>query len=214
MGNGGGEGLDTGSSVLAKYSVDGLYYRARIQEIVFKEEDGLEAMYRVIYVDDGNSGVVFGTELVAWDSHIDVFQEQAVSCRLEGAPALWREEGGATWTPEQLEAFQRTMRQGELRVQLRRDPRGGDRDPRKARFEVLVWLAGERLLQILKRQTVFADDLEDWELPMDLPLAELDFSKLKIQPTEPVVLQERRKARSHLDLPSSRNVILVTLFTT
>merc|ERR1719186_1475341 len=146
MGNGGGEGLDTGSSVLAKYSVDGLYYRARIQEIVFKEEDGLEAMYRVIYVDYGNSGVVFGKELVAWDSHLDVLPEQAVSCRLEGAPALWREEGGATWTPEQLEAFQRTMRQGELRVQLRRD-----KDSRKDRFEVLVWLAGERLLQILKR---------------------------------------------------------------
>merc|ERR1719186_2324291 len=55
MGDGGGEGLDTGSSVLAKYSVDGLYYRARFQEIVFKEEDTLESMYGVIYVDYDNS---------------------------------------------------------------------------------------------------------------------------------------------------------------
>merc|ERR1719186_2266123 len=97
MGDSGGEGLDTGSSVLAKYSVDGLDYRARIQEVVFKEEDGLEAMYRVSYVDYANSGVVFGKELVVWDSHLDILSEQAVSCRLEGAPALWREEGGATW---------------------------------------------------------------------------------------------------------------------
>ena len=76
MRDGGGEGLDTGSPVLAKYSVDGLYYRARIQEVMFREVDTLESMYSVVFVDYGNSGVVFGKELVAWDSHLDILPEQ------------------------------------------------------------------------------------------------------------------------------------------
>ena len=45
VGDGGGEGLGTGSPVLARYIADGRYYRARVQQVVVKKNNPRESMY-------------------------------------------------------------------------------------------------------------------------------------------------------------------------
>ena len=101
VGDGGGKELTSGSFVLAKYSGDELYYRARIHEVMKRDCDPRDRMYSISYLDYGNSEVVCGAELMSWNTRMEEMPEYAMACCLEGAPQQWGEPGSEVWTMEQ-----------------------------------------------------------------------------------------------------------------
>ena len=99
VGDGGGEGVQEGSLVLARYHVDKLVYRAKVEKVV-------EGVFSVRYIDYGNKGENLSrSDIYSWDTLLNMIPPQAVSCTLH---QLYRGSDVA-YTEEQLVEFKNYM---------------------------------------------------------------------------------------------------------
>jgi len=180
-------GLEVGSSVLAKFAIDGKFYRARVEEVISKED----CVYHVRYTDYGNSAIVTGKDIQSWDSELELVPDQAVSCRLADAPSHWKQ---TTWTKEQLEVFYQIVDQssGQLSVELgTRLREAKSLNFMEPMFEVVVHEfgtvdhSGANLVESLREHRSFANA---FHLPEDANATENSASSHKMPlsaPTEP-----------------------------
>ena len=69
VGDGGGPGTDVGSLVLARYSVDNVLYRAKVEDIIDEE------FFSVRYIDYGNSeDCLAKSNIYSWDNILEHVQ--------------------------------------------------------------------------------------------------------------------------------------------
>ena len=79
--------LSVGSLVIAAYPQDGSRYRAKVEEI---EEKGEERIFRVRYIDYGNTSQVGLCDLFQWNPVLEVIPAQAFVCRLRESKMMFK----------------------------------------------------------------------------------------------------------------------------
>ena len=79
--------LSVGSLVIAAYPQDGWRYRAKVEEI---EEKGEERIFRVRYIDYGNTSQVGFSDLFQWNPVLEVIPAQAFVCRLRESKMMFK----------------------------------------------------------------------------------------------------------------------------
>jgi len=100
VGDGGGVGVQVGSLVLARYKVDKLVYRAKVEKIT-------EDVYCVRYIDYGNMGENLPrSDIYSWYTLLDMIPPQAVSCTLQ----TLNRASAVAYTEEQVNEFSTCMK--------------------------------------------------------------------------------------------------------
>jgi len=102
VGDGGGVGVQEGSLVLARYHVDKLLYRARVEKVT-------EGLFSVRYIDYANKGENLPeSDIYSWDTHtlLNMIPPQAVSCTLH----TLNKASAIAYTEEQVNEFTTCMK--------------------------------------------------------------------------------------------------------